>query len=48
MNIKNSVLEYLRYKQLNRYGHVQRMDEERLPRKIFEWFPPGIRRKERS
>ena len=30
MNIKNSVLDYIRYKQLNWYGHVQRIDEERL------------------
>ena len=25
---KNSVLDYIRYKYLNWYGHVQRMDEE--------------------
>ena len=36
MNIKNSVLDYIRYKQLNWYGHVQGMNEERLPRKILE------------
>ena len=29
IKIKNSVLDYIRYKQLNWYGHVQRMDEER-------------------
>ena len=28
MNIKNSILDYIRYKQLNWYGHVQRKDEE--------------------
>jgi hypothetical protein len=44
MNITNSVLDYIRYKQLNRYGHVQRMDEERLPRKILELCPPGRRK----
>ena len=27
MNIKNSVLGYMRYIQLNWYGHVQRMEE---------------------
>ena len=47
MNITNSVLDYIRYKQLNRYGHVQRMDEERLPRKMLEWCPPGRRGKGR-
>ena len=46
MNITNSVLDYIRYKQLNWYGHVQRMDQERLPRRILEWCPPGRRRKE--
>ena len=28
MNIINSVLDYVRYKQLNWYGPVQRVDEE--------------------
>ena len=44
MDIKNSVLDYVRYKQLNWYGHVQRIDKERLPRKILELCPPGRRR----
>ena len=47
INIINSVLDYIRYKQLNWNGHVQRMEEERLPRKILEWCPTG-RRKGRS
>ena len=34
-------------KDLKWYGHMQRMDEERLPRRIFEWCPPGRRRKRR-
>ena len=34
-------------KQLNCYGHVQRMNQERLPRRILEWCPPGRRRKGR-
>ena len=33
MNIKNSVLDYIKYKQLNWYGHLQRMNEERLFKK---------------
>ena len=44
INIKSSVLDYIRYKQLNWYGHVQRMNEEKLPRKILGWCPPGRRR----
>ena len=43
MNIKNSVLDYIRYW----YGHVQRMDEERLPRRILEWYPLWRKRKGR-
>ena len=45
MNIINSVLGYIKYKQLNWYGHLQRMYDERLPRKTLEWCPPGRRRK---
>ena len=47
MNIKHCILDYIRYKQLNWYDHVKRMDEERLPRKMLEWCPPGRRRRER-
>ena len=36
MNIKNSVLDYIRYKQLYCYGHVQRMEKERINNK--EWI----------
>ena len=44
MSIKNSVSDYIRYKQLNWYDHVQRMGEERLPRNILGWCPPGRRK----
>ena len=37
INIKISVLDYIRYKQLKWYGHVRRMDEERLPQKSLKW-----------
>ena len=30
MNIKNLSLDYIRYEQLNWYGHVRRMNEESL------------------
>ena len=35
MNIKNSVLDHIRYKQSDWYGHKQKMNEERLPREKF-------------
>ena len=47
INIKNSVPDYIKYKQLNWYGHVQRLHEKRLHRKILEWCPPGRKRKGR-
>ena len=31
VDVKNSILYYVRYKQLNWYGHVRRIQEERLP-----------------
>ena len=36
MNIKNSVLDYIRYKQLNWYGHERRINKERLPQKKLD------------
>ena len=32
---------------MNQYGHVQRMNEERLPR-IILWFRPGRRRRRKG
>ena len=46
MDIKNSILDYTRYKQLNWYDHM-RKNEDRLHRKVLEWFPPGRRIKGR-
>ena len=40
-NIKNCLLDYIRYKQMNWYGHVQRKNVERLLQKILECCPPG-------
>ena len=48
MKIKNFILDYIRNKQLNWYGQVQRMEQERFPIRRLEWCPPGRRRKGRS
>ena len=40
-------LDYIRYKQLNWYVHVQRLNKERLPRKILKWCLPRRTRKGR-
>ena len=34
MNVKNSVIDYVKYKQLNWYGHIRRMPEERIRRRV--------------
>ena len=47
INIKHSVLDYIRYKQLNWHGHMRRMDQKRQSRINLEWCPPGRRRKGR-
>ena len=35
MNIKTSVLDFIKYRQLN--GHMKRMADDKLPLKILEW-----------
>jgi hypothetical protein len=46
MNVTRSILEDINTKQLKWHGHVQRMEEERLPKQVIKWNPPG--RKERG
>ena len=41
MNVTRSLLEDIKTKQLKWYGHVQRMEEGRLPKKVMKWSPPG-------
>ena len=33
------MIDYVKYKQLNWYGHIRRMPEERIPRRVWEWCP---------
>jgi hypothetical protein len=40
-------LDRVEEKQLVWYGHLQRMSEERWPKKIWEWSPHGRRRRGR-
>ena len=47
MNIRNSVSNYMSYKQLNWHSLVRRINEERLPQKVVEWLPPARIRKGR-
>ena len=43
INVKYSVTDYVTYKQLNWYGHIRRMPEERVLRSAWERCPPGRR-----
>ena len=47
MNVTRSLLEDIKTKQLKLYGHVQRMEEGRLPKKVMKWSPPGRRKRGR-
>ena len=46
-NIKNSILDYTRYKELKWNGHVRRMNEESLLQNILDWPLTKRRRKGR-
>ena len=48
MNITRSLLGDIKTKQLKWYGHVQRMEEGRLTKKVMNWSPPGRRKRGRS
>jgi len=41
---KPDIIDIIERKRLQWYGHVKRMQEERLPKLIMEWIP-GERRK---
>jgi len=46
MNVVRSLLDNITTKQLQWYGHVQRMEEGRLPKEVMKWHPPGRRKKQ--
>jgi hypothetical protein len=47
MNVEGSLLEDVKTKQLQCYGHVQRMEEGRLPKEVMKWRPLGRRKRGR-
>ena len=47
MNVTKSLLEDIKTKQLKCYGHVQGMEEGRLPKKVMKWSPQGRRKRGR-
>ena len=44
MNVTRSLLEDIKTKQLKWYGHIQRMEEGRLPERVMKWSSPGRKR----
>jgi hypothetical protein len=48
MNVERSRLDDIKTKQPQWYGHVQRMEEGRLPKEVMKWSPPGRRKRGRS
>jgi hypothetical protein len=45
MKVEKSLLDDIKTKQLQRHGHVQRMEEGRLPQEVMKWRPPGRRKR---
>jgi hypothetical protein len=47
MNVERSLLDDIKTKQLQWYGHVQIMEEGRLPKAVMNWRPMGRRKRGR-
>jgi hypothetical protein len=47
MNVTRSLLDDIKTKQPQCYGHFQRMEEGRLPKEVIKWRPPGSRKRRR-
>jgi hypothetical protein len=45
MDLDKTITDRVEVKRLVWYGHLQRMSEERWPKKIWEWTPQGRRRR---
>jgi hypothetical protein len=43
-NVTRSQLGDSKTKQLQSYGHVQRMEEGKLTKEVMKWHPPGRRK----
>ena len=47
MNVTRSLLEDIKTKQLKWYGHAQRIEEGRLPKRVMKWSPRRRRKRGR-
>ena len=41
MNLVRALLDDIKTKQLQLYGHVQRLEEGRLSKEVMKWSPSG-------
>jgi hypothetical protein len=47
MNAEESIIDRIKNKGLNWFGHVLRMEEERCTKQLYQWKPPGKRKRGR-
>ena len=47
MKVENTIMDSIKEKQLKWYGHLRRMDTERLPLKVWNWKPSQRRKQGR-
>jgi len=44
---RENIVKWIKGQRLSRLGHLQRMEEDRMPKKIFTQEPEGTRRRGR-
>lgn len=47
MNVETDMVQQIQHKQLQWYGHVERMQDERIPKMVMKWCPRERRRRGR-
>nr|CAH7762053.1 unnamed protein product [Callosobruchus chinensis] len=47
MDVQETILDTIGSKRLTWYGHLERMANNRWPKKVWEWTPPGRRKRGR-
>ena len=47
INVVSFLLDDIKTKQLQWYGHIQRMEEAILPKEVMKWGPAGKRKRGR-
>ena len=47
MGTEETIIDTIERKRLAWYGHLERMNEDRWPKKVWRWIPPGRRKRGR-